>query len=185
MASPATATASGPTDRWPAMRLDRRLGVGASGGHGSIRSAVPASASRGAVCDSASTLGSDIAGHHELDVDNQCWPDDASPHARCHPARRHARGVAADLPAARRSDRGRPLTGRGEGTERRRRPDGHGAGGSLTIGIPRSRFAAAAQCWPILSRFGRRPTCHRLPPVRPLGSIDAPSAGRRRSAGPG
>jgi hypothetical protein len=29
-----------PSDRWPAMRLDRPLGVGASGGHGSIRYAV-------------------------------------------------------------------------------------------------------------------------------------------------
>jgi hypothetical protein len=29
-----------PSDRWPPMRLDRPLGVGASGGHGSIRYAV-------------------------------------------------------------------------------------------------------------------------------------------------
>jgi hypothetical protein len=56
-----------PSDRWPAMRLDRSLGVGASGGHGSIRSAVSeCEPGRRVRFRFDPRLG--LSGHHELEV---------------------------------------------------------------------------------------------------------------------
>ena len=56
-----------PTDRWPSMRLDRGLGVGASGGHGPIRYEV-SDYEPGRRVTFRFSPGFPVAGHHWFEV---------------------------------------------------------------------------------------------------------------------